>query len=68
MNIDLNQTDRLLRISTVLELTAMGRTQAYDEIKMGRFPKPVKLGRASAWPESEIRAWIEARKAERTAA
>jgi predicted DNA-binding transcriptional regulator AlpA len=40
----------------------------HDEIKMGRFPKLPWLGRASAWPESEIRAWIEARKAERTAA
>lgn len=37
----------------------------YAEIKAGRFPKPVKLGRSSRWPESEIAAWIEARKRER---
>ena len=37
----------------------------YAEIKAGRFPEPVKLGRSSRWPESEIDAWIEDRKRER---
>ena len=37
----------------------------YAEIKAGRFPKPVKLGRSSRWVESEIDAFIEARMHER---
>lgn len=37
----------------------------YAEINAGNFPAPVKLGRSSRWPESEIDAWIEARKRER---
>ena len=32
---------------------------------MGRFPRPVKIGRrAVAWPKSIIDEWIRARKAE----
>lgn len=37
-------------------------------IQQGRFPKPVKIGRASAWIESEVDAWIAERIAERDAA
>ena len=37
----------------------------YAEIKEGRFPAPVKLGRSSRWLESEIDAWIAARVTER---
>jgi predicted DNA-binding transcriptional regulator AlpA len=33
-----------------------------------RFPRPVKLGRVSAWPESEVLAWIERQKAQRDTA
>lgn len=37
----------------------------YAEIKAGRFPKPVKLGRSSRWVEAEIDAWVEQRLNER---
>lgn len=63
-----NQPDRLLRMPDLKPITGMGKTRTYDEIKRGRFPQPVKLGRMSAWPESEIHAWVEARKAERSVA
>lgn len=59
------QQDRLLRLPDLKPITGMGRTMTYDQIKLGRFPKPVKLGRLSAWPESEVRRWVEDRKAER---
>ena len=39
-----------------------------EAIAEGRFPRPTKLGRISAWSENEVLAWIEARKAERNAA
>jgi predicted DNA-binding transcriptional regulator AlpA len=64
--------ERLLRRNVVEQTTGMSRTTIYRYTALPpghpkRFPSPVKLGRASAWPESEVLRWIEARKAERTA-
>lgn len=52
-------------VKGVRDRVGMHPATIYAEIKAGRFPKPVKLGRSSRWPESEIAAWIEARKRER---
>ncbi|MGO4909028.1 helix-turn-helix transcriptional regulator [Pseudorhodobacter sp. W20_MBD10_FR17] len=64
--------DRLLRLPEVLALIGLSRPELYRRMKRpasdSGFPRQVKLGRASAWPESEVLAWVEARKAERTAA
>jgi prophage regulatory protein len=41
-------------------------------VRLGRFPRPVKLGQGptapNAWPEHEIDAWLLARMEERDAA
>lgn len=38
----------------------------YALIQKGEFPKPIKLSeRSSAWLESEVQAWIDARIAAR---
>jgi prophage regulatory protein len=58
-------TDRLLRLRDVMTITRRSRTSIYHSIATASFPRPVKLGRSSAWPESEVQRWIEARKAER---
>lgn len=57
-------TDRLLRRPEVLERTAIGGTSTlYEWMSRGEFPRPVKLGaRAVAWRESEVLAWIDARR------
>ena len=34
------------------------KTVIYEWIKAGTFPKPIKLGSASAWPEHEVDNWI----------
>ncbi|MFC3086348.1 helix-turn-helix transcriptional regulator [Tabrizicola soli] len=68
MSVSPANCDRLLRLPVVQDLTGLGRASIYKAIVERAFPKPVKLGRASAWPESEVRRWIEARKAERCAA
>lgn len=68
MNLTPIQPDRLLRLPDLKPITGMGRTLTYDEIRRGRFPRPVKVGRLSAWSEAEVCAWVEARKAERNAA
>lgn len=61
-------TDRLLRLPVVKIITGLGRTSIYEAVARNDFPKPVKLGRLSAWPESEVCRWVEARKADRAAA
>lgn len=57
--------ERLLRVPAVLGLIGLQRSCLYRHIASGDFPRPVKLGRISAWPEHEVTAWIAARKAER---
>lgn len=54
--------ERLLRMADVRAYTGISAAQVYRLIAAGDFPKPVKLyGKASAWPESEVQAWIAAR-------
>lgn len=42
-----------------------GRVQRWRLIKVGKFPKPVKVGSRNAWLESEIDQWIADRIVER---
>jgi prophage regulatory protein len=50
---------RLIRLPAVQERVGMGRTALYELIKAGKFPRPVKVGAASAWIDIEITRWIE---------
>jgi prophage regulatory protein len=50
---------RLLRLPAVQERVGMGRTAVYEMIKAGKFPRPVKVGTASAWIDVEVTRWIE---------
>ena len=60
---------RFLRKPEVLELTGLCHSTMYRDIKLGIFPKPVKVGnKASRWVEAEIRNWMEQRIANRDAA
>ena len=57
--------DRLLRRSSVEEVTGLSKASIYRLMHEGSFPPPVRIGtRAVAWPQSAIVEWIEARKAE----
>lgn len=51
----------LLRLPQVLAKTGRGRTAILDDVKAGRFPRPVKIGSAAMWPASEVEAWIQDR-------
>lgn len=62
--VDPEQPNRYI-VKGVRDRVGLHPATIYAEIKAGRFPKPVKFGRSSRWPESEIDAWIEARKRER---
>ncbi len=68
MSVEPQRPERFLPLPVVKDLTSMGRNTIYEHIRQGRFPAPVKVGRRSAWPESEIARWIEARKAARSTA
>ena len=35
------------------------RSACYEDIKLGRLPEPIKLGRKNYWPESVIDTLIE---------
>lgn len=48
----------LLRMPQVLDRVGLKKTVIYERIKAGTFPKPIKLGSASAWHANEIDAWI----------
>jgi prophage regulatory protein len=50
---------RLIRFLAVQDRVGIGRTAVYELIKAGKFPRPVKIGAASAWIDIEITRWIE---------
>jgi prophage regulatory protein len=53
------ETDRLLRLRSVLDIIPVSKSTFYSGIAAGRFPGPVKLGRNSFWRLSEILSVIE---------
>ena len=61
-----NNTIRLIKLHEVRTITGKSRSSIYSDPD---FPKPVKIGaRASAWVESEILKWVEARLEQRAEA
>lgn len=56
---------RLLRLPQVLDKVGTKRTPWLDLVRRGDAPKPVKIGRAVSWDETEIDAWIAAKLAAR---
>jgi prophage regulatory protein len=53
---------KFLRLSAVKNLTGLSRSTIYLRISEKKFPKPINLGgRAVAWLEWDIDAWIEKR-------
>jgi prophage regulatory protein len=46
--------ESLLPLADVLRLTGHCRTAAYTSMMAGLLPRPVKIGRASRWPEDEV--------------
>lgn len=56
----------ILKLPAVKARTALGRTQIYELIRRGEFPKQIQLGtsRSVGWLECEVEDWITARVAE----
>ena len=56
-----NQQKRLLRRPEVEKCTGLKRSSIYKMMSEGTFPQSVSLGRAVAWVDDEIQAWINER-------
>jgi prophage regulatory protein len=41
--------------------TGFKKSTLYHWIKEGKFPRPVQIGRMSAWPESKVHQWVQDR-------
>ena len=57
-NTHIPTSHRLLRLKQVLEITGLGKTKIYALIKLNQFPAPKKIGRISAWLNSDIETWV----------
>lgn len=54
--------EKHLRRPAVEEITGLSRSTIYALMARGEFPKPIKItGKAVAWPESAIAAWLHER-------
>lgn len=54
--------DRLLRLPEVQRMTGLGRSAIYQQMKVGLFPRSVKVGpRAATWSEAAVQRWIRQR-------
>lgn len=51
--------ERLIRLPEVTAMVALSRATIYRMVQAGTFPQPIKQGRTSAWPHSEVRAYLE---------
>ncbi len=50
---------RILRIREVSEQTGLSKSSIYKQIRLGKFPRAVKLTkRASGWHEEAVREWM----------
>jgi prophage regulatory protein len=50
----------LVPLATMKQITGYGRSAAYQAMQAQLLPRPIKVGRASRWPEEELLALREA--------
>jgi prophage regulatory protein len=54
--------NKVIRLAAVREVTGLGRTTLYRNVRDGKFPRPVLLGaRAVGWIEADVQAWLTGR-------
>jgi prophage regulatory protein len=55
----MSETDKILRMRTVLQRTALSRSTIYRKMKDGSFPNQVRISEhCCGWRESAINRWI----------
>ncbi|EGT0634478.1 AlpA family transcriptional regulator [Citrobacter werkmanii] len=57
-------TDKFVDMAFITHLTGLTDKWFYKLIQLGKFPKPIKLGRSSRWLQSEVETWLQQRIAE----
>ena len=57
----LHTDDPLIDMNYITSFTGMTDKWFYKLIKEKKFPKPIKLGRASRWFKSEVEKWLKER-------
>lgn len=56
-------SDEYIKIGEVCRIVGLRPWAIYQNIKVNGFPKPIKINkRVSRWIETDVRAWVEARK------
>lgn len=53
--------DQMVDMRFITRFTGLTDKWFYKLIKERKFPKPIKLGRASRWLKSEVEKWFEDR-------
>lgn len=55
----MSNTERIIRLKTVLDRTGLSRSTVYRKIAEGTFPSQVKISvHGAGWYESAINRWI----------
>lgn len=54
VHFDVVTSPALVPLATVKQLTGYGRSAVYVAMRAQLLPRPVKVGRASRWPEEEL--------------
>jgi len=55
----MNDTDRIIRLKTVLARTGLSRTTLYRKMSDGTFPRQLKISvHGAGWRESAVNRWI----------
>jgi prophage regulatory protein len=55
----MNNSDRIIRMKTVLARTGLSRTTLYRKMNEGTFPRQVKISvHGAGWRESAVNRWI----------
>lgn len=54
----INPSFAFLRLPLVMAKVQMSRSWIYLQIQKSEFPRPIKIGSASLWIESEIDRWL----------
>ena len=55
----MSNTERIIRLKTVLDRTGLSRSTIYRKIAEGTFPSQVKISiHGAGWHESSINRWI----------
>ncbi len=63
-----DESDVLLTTRQVLDTIGLRRTWLKGAVQEGRFPRPTRISNRWLFSRRGVQAWIEARKAERSAA